>query len=179
MAAGGVEIVVGRPNKVQVVTLYGRPANLPGSLTKLVHAGGLIRLSVSGTGLGIPMSHGGKSFPSPHFPARDCYNPMTIVAASLPTTHVFSDNWALGWFRPLCLKPRTGWQFDCDPLLRRRNSFLGVSRWWILGLSRSILKASLGCFPVRLMAVACPNGVAAALKTQSEGAAMVQLSLSL
>src|SRR3989441_2618078 len=58
------------------------------------------------------MSHGGKSFPSPRFPARDCYNPMTIVAASLPTTHVFSDNWALGWFRPLCLKPRTGWQFD-------------------------------------------------------------------
>ena len=70
MAAGGVEIVVGRPNKVQVVTLYGRPANLPGSLTKLVHAGGLIRLSGSGAGLGIPMSHGGKSFPSPCFPAE-------------------------------------------------------------------------------------------------------------
>jgi hypothetical protein len=44
MAAGGVEIVVGRPNKVQVVTLYGRPANLPGPLTKLVHVGALIRL---------------------------------------------------------------------------------------------------------------------------------------
>jgi len=104
MAAGGVEIGAGRPNKVQVVTLYGRSANLPGSLTKLIHAGGLIRLSGSGAGLGIPMSHGGKSFPSPHFPARDCYNPMMIVAASLPTTHVFSDNWVLGWFRQLCLK---------------------------------------------------------------------------